>query len=409
MQGASGRVPATFAALRHPNYRKWFVGQVLSLMGTWMQSVAQGWLVYQLTGSKFALGTIAFAGTLPTLFLMLPGGVVADRLPKRKLMIATQSTMMFCALALAVLAWTGALQVWHIAVLAFILGVANSFDAPARLAIVTELVDDREDMHNAIALNAMMFNMARVIGPAVGGLVLATAGAAWCFALNAASFLAVLIALLLMVLPNDKGRPSSRNVMADIREGIRFIARHPVIRPVILLVGAASLFAFSYAVLLPAYATDVLKTDEAGFGVMNTAVGLGALLGSFGVASLSKSGNRGTMLTIGSVLFPVALIGLAVARTLPVALALLFLVGLGFVTQNVQANTIVQSLAPDELRGRVTSVYSLMFFGSAPFGSLLAGAVAQAIGSSLAIALSASISLLFALGVVFFAPQVRRS
>lgn len=409
MQGASGRVPATFAALRHPNYRKWFVGQVLSLMGTWMQSVAQGWLVYQLTGSKFALGTIAFAGTLPTLFLMLPGGVVADRLPKRKLMIATQSTMMFCALALAVLAWTSALQVWHIAVLAFILGVANSFDAPARLAIVTELVDDREDMHNAIALNAMMFNMARVIGPAVGGLVLAAAGAAWCFALNAASFLAVLIALLLMVLPNDKGRPSSRNVMADIREGIRFIARHPVIRPVILLVGAASLFAFSYAVLLPAYATDVLKTDEAGFGVMNTAVGLGALLGSFGVASLSKSGNRGTMLTIGSVLFPVALIGLAVARTLPVALALLFLVGLGFVTQNVQANTIVQSLAPDELRGRVTSVYSLMFFGSAPFGSLLAGAVAQAIGSSLAIALSASISLLFALGVVFFAPQVRRS
>jgi MFS family permease len=409
MQGASGRLPATFAALRHPNYRKWFVGQVLSLMGTWMQSVAQGWLVYQLTGSKFALGTISFAGTLPTLFLMLPGGVVADRLPKRRLMIATQASMMFCALALAVLAWTGALQVWHIAVLAFLLGVANSFDAPARLAIVTELVDDREDMHNAIALNAMMFNMARVIGPAVGGLVLAAAGAALCFALNAASFLAVLIALLLMVLPNDKGRPSSRNVVADIREGIRFIARHPVIRPIILLVGAASLFAFSYAVLLPAYATDVLKTDEAGFGVMNTAVGLGALLGSFGVASLSRSGNRGAMLTIGSVLFPLALIGLAVARTLPVALALLFLVGLGFVTQNVQANTIVQSLAPDELRGRVTSVYSLMFFGTAPFGSLLAGAVAQAIGSSLAIALSAGVSLLFALGVVFFAPQVRRS
>jgi MFS family permease len=385
------------------------VGQVLSLMGTWMQSVAQGWLVYQLTGSKFALGAISFAGTLPTLFLMLPGGVVADRLPKRRLMIVTQSSMMFCALALAALAWTGALRVWHIAVLAFILGVANSFDAPARLAIVTELVDDRDDMHNAIALNAMMFNMARVIGPAVGGLVLATAGAAWCFALNAASFLAVLIALLLMVLPNDVGRPSTRNVLADIREGIRFIARHPVIRPIIILVGAASLFAFSYAVLLPAYASDVLKTDEAGYGVMNTAVGLGALAGSFGVASLSKSGNRGAMLTIGSILFPLALIGLAAARTLPVALALLFLVGLGFVSQNVQANTIVQSLAPDELRGRVTSVYTLMFFGTAPFGSLLAGAVAQAIGSTLAIALSASVSLLFALGVVVFAPQVRRS
>jgi MFS family permease len=409
MRGASGRIPATFAALRHPNYRKWFAGQVLSLMGTWMQSVAQGWLVYQLTGSKFALGTIAFAGTLPTLFLMLPGGVLADRIPKRRLLITTQASMMVFALALAMLAWTGALQVWHIAVLAFLLGVANSFDAPARLAIVPELVEDRADMQNAIALNAMMFNMARVIGPAIGGIVLATAGAAWCFALNAASFLAVLIALLMMALPHDVGRPSERDILADIREGIRFIARHPVIGPIMILVGTASLFAFSYAVLLPAYATDVLRTDETGYGVMNTAVGLGALAGSFGVASLSRSGSRGTMLTIGSVLFPLGLIGLAVARTLPVALALLFVVGLGFVTQNVQANTLVQALAPDELRGRVTSVYSLMFFGSAPFGSLLAGAVAQWLGASLAIALSAGMSLLFALAVVFFAPQVRRS
>jgi MFS family permease len=385
------------------------VGQVLSLMGTWMQSVAQGWLVYQLTGSKFALGTIAFAGTLPTLFLMLPGGVLADRIPKRRLLMTTQASMMVFALVLALLAWTGALQVWHIAVLAFLLGVANSFDAPARLAIVTELVDDREDMQNAIALNAMMFNMARVIGPAVGGIILATAGAAWCFALNAASFLAVLIALLLMVLPNDVARPSNRNVLADIREGIRFIALHPVIRPIMILVGTASLFAFSYAVLLPAYAADVLRTDEAGYGAMNTAVGLGALVGSFGVASLGRGVNRGTMLTLGSVLFPLALIGLAAARSLPAALALLFLVGLGFVTQNVQANTLVQAMAPDELRGRVTSVYSLMFFGTAPFGSLLAGAVAQWLGSSLAIALSAGMSLLFALAVVFFAPQVRRS
>ncbi len=217
MQGYSGRIPATFAALRHPNYRKWFVGQVLSLMGTWMQSVAQGWLVYQLTGSKLALGTISFIGTLPTVFLMLPGGVVVDRVSKRKLLIVTQASMLVFAFALAILAWTKALQVWHIGLLAFLLGVANSFDSPARLAIVTELVDDREDMHNAIALNAMMFNMARVIGPAVGGLVLAVAGAAWCFALNGVSFLAVLIALLLLVLPNDVGHPSNRHILADMR------------------------------------------------------------------------------------------------------------------------------------------------------------------------------------------------
>ncbi len=248
-----------------------------------------------------------------------------------------------------------------------------------------------------------------MVGPAIGGLVLATAGAAWCFALNALSFLAVLIALLLLVLPNDVGRPSSRRVFADIGEGIRFIAHHQVIRPIIVLVGAAALFGFSYAVLLPAYATDVLHTDEAGYGVMNAAVGVGALVGSLLVASLSRRGNRGGILTVGSLLFPLALLGLAFTGNLYVALFLLVLVGLGFVMQNVEANTLVQTLAPDELRGRVTSVYSLMFFGTAPFGSLLAGAVAQVIGASLAIALGAGISLVFALGLILFAPQVRRS
>jgi MFS family permease len=409
MQGYSGRVPATFAAMRHPNYRKWFVGQVLSLMGTWMQSVAQGWLVYQLTGSKFALGTISFIGTLPTLFLMLPAGVVVDRIPKRKLLIVTQSSMLVFAAILAALAWSGRLQVWQIGVLAFLLGVANSFDAPARLAIVPELVEDRDDMQNAIALNAMMFNMARVIGPAIGGLVLAAAGAGWCFALNAASFLAVLIALLLMVMPNDTGRPSSRRVLADIGEGVRFIGQHSVILPIMILVGTAGLFGFSYAVLLPAYATDVLHTDEAGYGVMNAAVGIGALIGSLIVASSSRRGNRGMLLTLGSLLFPLALLGLAFVHSLYPALILLFLVGLGFVSQNVEANTLVQTLSPDVIRGRVTSVYSLMFFGTAPFGSLLAGAVAQAIGASLAIAAAAIVTAACAISVIIFAPQVRRS
>ncbi len=219
----------------------------------------------------------------------------------------------------------------------------------------------------------------------------------------------MLIALLLLVLPNDVGHPSDRHVIADMREGISFIAHHAIIRPIMILVGAAALFAFSYSVLLPAYATDVLHTDEAGYGVMNTAVGLGALIGSLMVASLSRRGNRGKILTVGSVLFPLALVGLALVHSLPVALVLLFIVGMGFVSQNVQANTLVQTLAPDELRGRVTSVYSLMFFGTAPFGSLMAGAVAQQYGSSPAIAAAAVITLVFALGLILFAPQVRRS
>jgi MFS family permease len=374
-----------------------------------MQSVAQGWLVYQLTGSKFALGSISFVGTLPTLFLMLPAGALADRVSKRRLLIVTQASMMVFAFALAALAWSGSLQVWQIGLFAFLLGVANSFDAPVRLAFVSELVDSREDLQNGIALNAMMFNLARVIGPAIGGLVLAIAGAAWCFGLNAASFLAVLIALLLMVLPNDVGHPSERRVIAEIREGLRFVAHNSVVLPLVILIGAASMFGFSYAVLLPAYATDVLHVNEAAYGVMNTAVGVGALIGSLLIASLGRRGNRGRMLTVGSLLFPLALLGLALARNYYVALALLLLVGLGFVTQNVQANTLVQTIAPDELRGRVMSVYSLMFFGTAPFGALFAGSIAQAIGSSLAIAVGASLSLMFALGVILFAPQVRRS
>lgn len=409
MQAASGRIPATFAALKHPNYRRWFVGQVLSLMGTWMQSVAQGWLVYELTGSRLALGAISFVGTLPALFLMLPAGVVADRVPKRKLLIITQASMMVFATVLALLAWTETLQVWHIGVLAFLLGVANSFDAPARLALVSELVDDRQDMQNAIALNAMMFNLARVIGPAVGGLVLAGLGAAWCFALNAASFLAVLIALLLMVLPRDVGRKTNRRMFADIGEGASFVWRHPVVRPLILLVGAASIFGFSYAVLLPAYASDVLKVDEAGFGMMNAAVGIGALTGSVTMATMARRGSKGRLLTFGSLLFPIALLGLAVVRNYYAALVCLMLVGLGFVSQNVLANTLVQTLSPDELRGRVMSFYSFMFFGTAPFGALLAGALAQRFGSSVAIVIGASITLFFALGVIFFAPVVRRS
>jgi MFS family permease len=374
-----------------------------------MQSVAQGWLVYELTGSRLALGAISFVGTLPALFLMLPAGVVADRVPKRKLLIVTQASMMVFAAVLALLAWTETLQVWHIGVLAFLLGVANSFDAPARLALVSELVEDRQDLQNAIALNATMFNLARVIGPAIGGLVLAGFGAAWCFALNAASFLAVLIALLLMVLPRDVGHQTNRRMFADIGEGASFVWRHPVVRPLILLVGVASVFGFSYAVLLPAYASDVLKVDEAGYGLMNAAVGIGALTGSVTMASLARRGSKGRLLTFGSLLFPTALLGLAAVRNYYAALVCLMLVGLGFVSQNVLANTLVQTLSPDALRGRVMSFYSFMFFGTAPFGALLAGALAQRFGSSAAIVIGASITLLFSLGVIIFAPVVRRS
>ena len=282
---AGGRRSATFAALQYPNYRRWFIGQVLSLGGTWMQSVAQGWLVYQMTGSSLALGAITAAGTIPTIFLMLPAGAITDRVSNRRLLMVTQIMMMISALLLAALTWLDVLQVWQIAALALVSGIAQSFDAPARLAITPKLVDDRADLQNAIAMNSMMFNLARVAGPAIGGLVLASMGAAWCFLINGLSFLAVLIALAGMKLPDDTGKPrSDRRILAEIGDGLRYVWHQPVVRTLVVLVGVTSIFGLSYAVLLPAYATDVLKVDAKGYGLLNVAVGIGALTGSLAVA-----------------------------------------------------------------------------------------------------------------------------
>jgi MFS family permease len=402
------RLPTTFTALRYPNYRRWFIGQALSLMGTWMQSVAQGWLVYEITGSKLALGTISFAGSIPTLLLMLPAGVVADRLPRRKLLIATQTGMMLFAFVLAALAGTGVLQVWHIAVLAFLGGVANSFDAPARMALAVEMVDDRRDLQNAIALNATMFNLGRVLGPAIGGIILAALGAAWCFAINGLSFVAVLVALAGMRI-NERARPASKEPMIQqMKIGLRYVWNHTALRTIMFLVAVSSIFGFSYSVLMPAYAADILQVGEAGLGGLNAAVGGGALIGSLVVASLTRSERKGAQLTFGSLLFPVAVVAFALSQSFAVSLALLVIIGFAFVSQNSTSNTLVQGAAPDELRGRVMSIYSLMLFGTMPFGSLLAGALAQALGPSVAVILCAGVTLSAALAVFLFAPEVRR-
>jgi len=402
------RRSSTFAALRYRNYRLWFFGQATSLVGTWMQSVAQGWLVYQLTGSNLALGAISFAGSIPTLFLMLPAGVLADRFPKRKLLLITQTVMMLCAFALAALAASGVLQVWHIGVLAFGLGVANSFDAPARQSLAVEMVEDRRDMMNAIAMNSTMFNLARIAGPAIGGVVLAQVGAVWCFALNGLSFLAVLVALWRMRLPQVALAPQNEPFAAQIVTGLRYIWDNTPIRTIIALVGVSSLFGLSYATLMPAYAVDVLHVGEAGLGSMSAAVGVGALIGSLAVASLGSFRRKGLLLAAGSLIFPLALLSFAQTRYLPLSLACLAVVGFGFVMQNATSNTLVQSIVPDDLRGRVMGAYMLTFFGTTPFGALLAGTLAQALGPALAVVLSAGVTLAFAVGVLVATPVLRR-
>jgi MFS family permease len=377
-------------------------------MGTWMQSVAQGWLVYELTGSKLALGTISFAGSIPTLFLLLPAGAVADRIPRRRLMMMTQSAMMVLAFILALLAATRTLQVWHIAVLAFMLGVANSFDAPARQSLAVEMVEDRRDLQNAIALNSTMFNLARVVGPAIGGFVLAELGATWCFALNGLSFVAVLIALLGMRLPDAVNASRTERLTAQIGTGLRYVWGHAEVRAIVAMVGISTLFGFSYSVLLPAYAADVLHVGEAGLGGLNAAVGVGALIGALTVATLSRSRYKGWQLAAGSFLFPLGLLSFAFSRSFSLSLVCLALVGFGFVSQNATSNTLVQGIVPDELRGRVMGVYSLMFFGTTPFGSLLAGSLAQAFGPTIGVIVGAGVTLVFALIVFIFVPSLRR-
>ena len=402
------RLPSTFAALRYRNFRLWFFGQTLSLMGTWMQSVAQGWVVYELTGSKFALGAISFVGAVPTLFLMLPAGVLADRLPRQRLLLMTQTAMMVLAFALAVLAATGVLRAWHIGLLAVGLGITNSFDAPARQALAVEMVEDRRDLMNAIALNSTIFNLARIVGPAVGGVMLATLGAVWCFAVNGLSFLAVIGALLRMQLPNTSNAPSSEPLTVQIAAGLRYILENRAVRTMIALIGVSTLFGLSYTVLLPAYAVDVLHVGETGLGALNAAMGVGALTGSLIVASLGTFHHKGLLLTAGSLLFPTMLLFFAFSRSFLLSLASLVVIGLAFVTLNATSNTLIQSAVPDALRGRAMAVFSLMFFGTSPFGSLQAGTLAQALGPTAGVAVGAGIVLVVAVGVLFAVPSLRR-
>ncbi len=387
----------TFSALRYRNYRLWFTGQSFSLMGTWLQNVAQSWLMYQMTHSKIALGWLAFAGTVPTLLLMLPAGVVADRVPRRRLLVVVQAVMMVQAFTLALLVALRALQPWHLIVLAVWLGVANSFDAPTRQAMVAELVEgDRHTLMNAIALNSLMFNLSRVVGPALGGLFLASLGPFWCFALNGLSFLAVIGALLAMA-PTYVDLNGSGTVgvpwYRQLAEGVRYTLSDAFLRGLILMAGVSSLFGASYVTLLPAYAVEALHLQVVGFGLLHTTVGLGALIGALTVAAGSRSPDRDRWLSLGALGFPAALLALALARQAALAMAILFVVGFTFVVQFATVNTLIQSYVPDALRGRVMSIYTLMFFGLTPFGALLAGAVAHFWSLTAGIALGAGTAL----------------
>lgn len=372
-----------------------------------MQSTAQGYLIFELTGSPAYLGYVGFAAGIPSWLFTLYGGVIADRISRRRLLLITQTVMMILAVILATLTFTEQVQAWHILLLAFFLGSANAFDAPARQAFVTDLVD-RSDLTNAIALNATMFNAGTVLGPALAGLTYAAFGPQWCFTINALSFLAVIAALLRMNIMPSSEITHHNSALADAREGVGYVARHPTIRLLILNMGMISLFGLGFITLMPAWAVDVLGGDATTNGFMQSARGLGALSGALMIASLGQFHAKGRLLTIGSFILPVALLVLSTVRQVPTTLLVLFTTGWGFMVVANMSNTLVQTHVSDSLRGRVMGIYTLTFFGLMPIGSLLNGTIAAQIGPPLTVKINAAIMLAFSALLFLRAPGIRK-
>lgn len=382
----SSRLPLMFRALRHRNYRLFFSGQIISLVGTWMQSVAQSWLVYRLTGSSLLLGLVGFAGQIPVFLLAPVGGVVADRYSRHRVVIATQSCAMVLAFILSALTLLGHIRVWEIMVVASLLGLVNAFDIPARQAFIVDMVDSN-DLINAIALNSSMVNGARVLGPAIAGIMVAAVGEGWCFFGNAVSYIAVITGLLLMIVPGRDVQRGSASSLERIVEGFRWVARTAPIRALLLLLGLVSVTGMPYAVLMPIFADKILHGGARGLGNLMGASGVGALAGTLMLAAKREVRGLGRWITFATFGFGASMILFASSHSYPLSVALLVPVGFSMMLQMSSSNTLIQTMVPDELRGRVMAVYSMMFMGMAPFGALTAGAMANRIGAPITVAL----------------------
>jgi len=379
----------TFRALRHRNFQLFFAGQFISLTGTWMQSVAQSWLVYRLTGSVVLLGMIGFASQVPV-FLIAPfGGTVADRYNRHRILIVTQSAAMVLAFILAALTLTRRIEIWHLFVIAAGFGIANAFDIPTRQAFALDMVG-REDLVNAIALNSSMFNGARIIGPAIAGILVAAVGEGWCFLGNAVSYIAVIAGLLMMdISPIRHERQGS--AFSNIVEGFGYVSKTKPIRAILLLLGLVSLMGMPYAVLMPVFADQYLGGGSSTLGFLMGASGVGAVAAALILASRKHVFGLGRWVAYACGAFGVCLVLFSLSRNFWLSAAILVPVGFSMMTQMSSSNTLVQAMVPDRLRGRVMSVYSMMFMGLAPFGSLLAGMLAGIIGPAETVALGGAV------------------
>ncbi|MBV9493325.1 MAG: MFS transporter [Acidobacteria bacterium] len=395
-------------ALGHRNYRLFFAGQSVSLIGTWVTRVATSWLVYRLTGSELLLGVTGFAGQIPMLVLAPFAGVLADRWNRHRILVVTQVLSALQSLALAVLALSGLITVTHVIILQVVQGLINSFDTPARQAFVVEMVEDRADLPNAIALNSSMFNASRIVGPSIGGLIIAAVGEGWCFAIDAVSYVAVILSLLLMRIPARPQPAQRERLMSELRTGVGYVFGFPPVRELLLNVALVGTMGMPYTVLMPVFASKILHGGPHTLGLLMTGAGVGALCGTFYLASRHSVVGLGKVIVIATMMLGVALILFSFSHALALSMFLLLFVGAGMMLQSAAANTILQTVVDEHLRGRVMAFYSVAVMGTMPIGSLVAGIMADRIGAPRTILIGAIVCILGGTWFAFRRPMLAR-
>jgi len=407
MTEAGGARRYGLGALAHRNFRLFFIGQGISLVGTWMQNVGEGWLILTLTNSPFYVGLTAALSSLGVLLFSLYAGVIADRADKRRFIIFMQLAFMLEALTVAILVWTHVVAVWQVLLLATILGIASGFDIPMRQSFIVEMVG-KDDLMNAIALNSSLFNGARVIGPAIAGFLIGAVGIAWCYFLNSVSYIAVIAGLLMMQLPPRPPRPQTASAWTGFREVLSYLRGDRRLRVLMMLTAILSVFGFPYISMMPVFARDVLHRGATGYGALTSSIGIGAVIGALGVALTSgRIRRRGRLMLIGGTAFGVLLILFAASRALALAMALLALAGCAMIVNNSITNTMLQTTAPDHLRGRIMGFYSFVFVGMAPFGAFLFGLVAEHVGVPATLAAGGAIVALAVMIAGWAVPEIR--
>jgi len=371
-----------FRSLRYRNYRLFFSGQSLSLIGTWVQRIAIPWLVYRLTDSAFLLGFVGFAGQIPTFILAPFAGVLTDRLNRYHIMIVSQILSMIQALTLALLYFTNTIEVWNVLLLSVIQGCINAFDTPARQSFVIEMVEDKNDIGNAVALNSSMFNGARLVGPSIAGVLIASLGEGACFLINGISYIFVVISLLLMkVKPQEKKKTKDTNIIKEFKEGFTYTFGFPPIRSIIILLTLISLMGMPFSVLMPIFAKDIFHGGSHIFGFLMGASGVGALIGAAYLASRKSVVGLEKIIPLAAVVFGLGLVSFSLSSSFPLSIILMIITGVGMMMQTACSNTILQTISDNDKRGRVMSFYTMAFMGTAPIGSLLAGSMASMIGA----------------------------